>query len=188
MNPYETLGVSANASAAEVNSAHRRMRGKAHPDRNGGDNSKMSAINEARDILLNPERKARFDQIGSTGKGPATTEEMAIITLGNIFLAAVDGADEYTSVPEIFSGVAATIAKGYLAAKEAKRALPSRLTRARKCLKAVKCDPLLQKAFESRIAHLERQGNEINQQIQMGNLMLKLMNSIKFKTYAEMHQ
>ena len=47
----DILGVSANATADEVRSAHRRLLGGVHPDR-GGSAELTRQINAARDVLL----------------------------------------------------------------------------------------------------------------------------------------
>lgn len=58
-DPYELLGVDRSASDVEIKSAHRKLALKYHPDRNPGDaaaGERMKAINEAKDLLLNPEK------------------------------------------------------------------------------------------------------------------------------------
>jgi hypothetical protein len=49
--PFQVLGVSSDASPAEIESAYRKLAMEHHPDR-GGDSSQMARINAARDSML----------------------------------------------------------------------------------------------------------------------------------------
>ncbi len=68
-DPYEVLGVSKDASAAEIKKAYRRLSKKYHPDLNKepGAEEKFKQVNEAYEILSDPQKKAQFDQYGSMG-------------------------------------------------------------------------------------------------------------------------
>jgi len=64
---YEVLGVSRDAGDAEVKSAFRKLAMKWHPDQNRDDPSaeqKFKEINEAYDVLKDPEKRAAYDQFG----------------------------------------------------------------------------------------------------------------------------
>jgi len=63
---YEVLGVGKNATDAELKSAYRKLALKWHPDRNkeSGAESKFKEVNEAYEVLSNPQKKARYDQFG----------------------------------------------------------------------------------------------------------------------------
>lgn len=66
---YEVLGVRRDASADEIKSAYRRLARQHHPDVNPGDSSaeeKFKEISQAYAILSDPEKKARYDQFGTT--------------------------------------------------------------------------------------------------------------------------
>ena len=63
-NPYEVLGVAASASAAEIQSAYRKLAKKLHPDLNPGDKSaeeKFKEVAAAYDLLGDADKRKRFD-------------------------------------------------------------------------------------------------------------------------------
>ena len=63
-NPYEVLGVAASASAAEIQSAYRKLAKKLHPDLNPGSKSAEEQFKEvagAYDLLSDAEKRKRFD-------------------------------------------------------------------------------------------------------------------------------
>ncbi len=71
-DPYSTLGISRDASPDDVKKAYRKMSKEWHPDKHKGDKSaeeKFKEINEAYEILNNPDRKQRYDRFGDAGSG-----------------------------------------------------------------------------------------------------------------------
>ncbi len=68
---YETLGVSRNASEEDIRSAFRRLARKHHPDVNPGDKdaeSRFKEINEAHQVLSDPESRKKYDRYGANWK------------------------------------------------------------------------------------------------------------------------
>ena len=71
---YEVLGVSKGASEADIKKAFRTQAKKYHPDMNPGDKeaeAKFKEVNEAYEVLSNPEKKSRYDQFGHAGVDPS---------------------------------------------------------------------------------------------------------------------
>lgn len=64
-NYYKILEIEKTASTDEIKKAYRKLALKYHPDR-GGDQEKFKEINEAYQILSNPQKKAQYDQFGTT--------------------------------------------------------------------------------------------------------------------------
>ena len=65
MDYYELLGVSRNASEKEIKTAFRKLAAKHHPDK-GGDHKMFTELNEAYQTLTDPEKKAMYDQFGTS--------------------------------------------------------------------------------------------------------------------------
>ncbi|OPY61988.1 MAG: Chaperone protein DnaJ [Syntrophorhabdaceae bacterium PtaU1.Bin034] len=71
---YEVLGVSRNATDEEIKKAYRKLALTYHPDRNQGNpeaEEKFKEINQAYEILGDQEKRARFDQFGTTDQSGA---------------------------------------------------------------------------------------------------------------------
>jgi len=70
---YEILGVERGASAEEIKKAYRKLTRKYHPDANPGNaeaEKKYKEINEANEVLSDPEKRAQYDQFGYVGDMP----------------------------------------------------------------------------------------------------------------------
>jgi DnaJ-class molecular chaperone len=65
---YSTLGVTKTASEKEVKAAYRKLARKWHPDVNPGDKAaetKFKEINEAYEVLGDPEKRKKYDELGA---------------------------------------------------------------------------------------------------------------------------
>jgi DnaJ-class molecular chaperone len=76
---YSTLGVEKTASEKEIKQAFRKLARKYHPDVNPGDKgaeSRFKEINEAHEVLSDPEKRRKYDELGANWRqyeqaGPA---------------------------------------------------------------------------------------------------------------------
>ena len=85
---YEVLGVSKDASAAEIKKAYRKLAMANHPDRNQGDDAateRFKEASEAYDVLSTPDKKARYDRYGHAGLGGAAGGGAGFGDVGDIF-------------------------------------------------------------------------------------------------------
>lgn len=67
---YQVLGVKKGAAAEDIKKAYRKLAVKYHPDKNPGNKEaeeKFKEINEAYAVLSDPQKKAQYDQFGSSG-------------------------------------------------------------------------------------------------------------------------
>lgn len=109
---YAILGVKRNASEKEIRQAYRRLARELHPDLHPGDKQaeqRFKEVNEAYQVLSNPENRKKYDQYGENWK---YADQFAQAGAGNPFgwsgprITFDVGASPFESIfEEIFSGL-----------------------------------------------------------------------------------
>ena len=73
---YEVLGLQKSASADDIKKAYRKKAKEYHPDLHPGDKdceAKFKEVNEAYEVLSDPDKRAKYDQFGSQPSIPAAS-------------------------------------------------------------------------------------------------------------------
>lgn len=68
---YAALGVDKTATAADIKRAYRKLARESHPDLHPGDKkaeARFKTINEAHEVLGNPETRKKYDELGANWK------------------------------------------------------------------------------------------------------------------------
>ena len=71
MDYYKTLGIDRNATSEQIKKAYRKLARKHHPDLNPNDtaaNKRFQEINEANEVLSDPESRKKYDKYGDQWK------------------------------------------------------------------------------------------------------------------------
>ena len=118
---YATLGVARDANHAEIVRAFRRAASRAHPDR-GGSKERMQAVNKAKDVLTDPERRARYDAGEDDTRPP--TEDKARTLIIKLFAEAIE-----QDATDPVKGVRAALNSGIAEAAVKMRALSQAIVR-----------------------------------------------------------
>ncbi|TAK57942.1 MAG: hypothetical protein EPO24_09170 [Bacteroidetes bacterium] len=91
---YKDLGIGTTATPEEIKKAYRRLANKYHPDKAKVDKTaeeKFKDINEANEVLSDPEKRKKYDQFGAEWKHYEEAGAQPQVLIGRSMQAAVTG-------------------------------------------------------------------------------------------------
>lgn len=108
MNPYEILGIARDATDAAIKHAYRCAAQKTHPDKSGGDEGKFVSIQNAYELLSDPDRRAYFDQHGED-RGQVDAQSAVLAELAALFDAVMNDPETRNPVEKMSEVIQAEI-------------------------------------------------------------------------------
>lgn len=94
-DPYEVLGVDRDATDEEINAAYKKAAKQAHPDA-GGTTEDFTRVKGAAMVLLDKERRKKFDETGRLDGGHADNTMAAVMeAIANFFINSIDATDNF---------------------------------------------------------------------------------------------
>lgn len=165
---YTTLGITPEATDAEVKQGYRRASAKAHPDRNGGDTEAQQRVNAAYEVLSDPDRRADYD---AAGAGDPARERL--IKLFDSYIEHATGVDD--AVPRFERLVRDSIVQLH----KLKQSATSHVSRIERLVNKVQGPPLWESLCRKHIAKHTKDGIDADAEIATNERMLVLLAAYK---------
>jgi curved DNA-binding protein CbpA len=121
---YKTLGIEEGATDAEIKRAYKVLAQRYHPDKNNGCNEALATfkrIQEAYDVLSDPERREQYDKTGETKKSNISQFAMSVLAAEFqkvIGMIASNGATHLRPVDVVERNITDSIKQAHQAIKE----------------------------------------------------------------------
>lgn len=198
MNPYATLNLPKDATPDQIERAYKRVAKKTHPDMPGGSNKAFADATKSKQLLLDPQRRAHYDQTGNADEpAPDNAATLPIGLIMNVIVQAAAGfaqgmiAVDPTAVPllehvrqQLVTTLKEIKQKKAVADKMAAtlKAIEKRLKRKpRKSKKQTEVSPMLQLAVAAQAASAERDASKLDPMIEAHTTALELLDNWEFE-------
>lgn len=186
MNYYEILGVDKGASPDEIKTAYRKKAQETHPDK-GGDADQFKAVQQAYEILSNPDKRALYDKNGRV-KTEAEMEEDAYKNLVGCWMKALSEFDSNDQVDietfDIVAGIRKHIDTTMKELKGKVKDMLKNIKKREKFLKRFKYkgkkENTVQKVVKKQIEDLENSIKEAEEVMEIGKIMRRLLPDFEY--------
>jgi DnaJ-class molecular chaperone len=175
---YEILGVSREATQAEIKKAYRAKANTLHPD-HGGDPEEFAKLASAYEVLGDSERREKYDQTGETG----LDQRSAIITSTVAALAVQAFLASENPVEWICQQVANRRDGNSRSRDQAQKECIKLEVRLKRFIDqndaSIEAFQVIKNAIESKLTFTRKEIEECEQQIELGTDILTYLNGLK---------
>jgi curved DNA-binding protein CbpA len=184
-DPYEALGVDRNANPEQIKAAHRKAVKKHHPD-TGGEREEFEKATRAMVILSDPDKRAKYDNTGSTDDKPDNSDMMAVSMIVSFVERAIEEAEAKQVDPSRIPMVKAAVdffTKEIAAQEQSKnppRAAAQRLERVARRFKSKGKNNILISALLNQVKNYEARIADADVQIAQLRKVLALLDEYSF--------
>lgn len=179
---YEVLGIATTADAAEIKSAYRSKAQQNHPDK-GGDKEAFQLIQEAYEVLSDPDRRARYDSDGTYRHEARPTEEQKVNAAAQngimqVLTQIIDGIEqvEYSDLFEVVTKEVAKLRDGIEGERDG---LTKRLDKHEKAVSRIKAkdghDNVAALLMQAVITSIKGEIEKAEFAVKVGNRMIELI-------------
>jgi DnaJ-class molecular chaperone len=175
-NYYDILGVSKDATEAEIKKAYRTLAKEHHPDM-GGDEAKFKEIQNAYEILSDSEKRARYDR-GEDVSSPQNTREMqAKAFLYTLFEQCID---KYGITRDPFELMKESVKENIKSLEKEKNNQEKRKTKFERAKQKIEKGEAFISCCEAVITKCQNMIEALEAEKETGNIMLDMLKDTKF--------
>lgn len=184
-NHYRTLGITSDATYAEIKLAYRSLVRGLHPDKHNDKEKEelLKELNKAYNVLKNPNSRKNYDLGFRNGNSPDAIERQAMDFINNTILKLLENRDEFYE--DICGGLVQETKQLLHAADNQLLQIESRITRLTKnkvkLLSKNNTSDLVLLAIETRINAIEATKENVSKNILVGKKILELVLDLKFE-------
>ena len=172
-NHYDTLGIKKDAPPEAVKRAYKRKASQAHPDK-GGSDSAMADVNRAFEVLGDPVRRLKYDQVGDDTPERPQEEEARELLMHTLSQALANGAESLVNRARI--DLAAM--RGKMTSNRAEGAMAARnLQKRRSRIRAKSGQNLVHALIDQQVAQIEAQLVHLDRGISVATAAIAMLDN-----------